>query len=301
MTSTNLAQSKVSASSAPPPQGEFVFSQSDFARIAALLRSETGIHLPASKENLVYTRLSRRLRTLGFTSFSHYCDFVSARGGEDERQQMCRLLTTNVTKFFREPHHFEHLKGHVLPDLLNAARAGRRVRFWSAACSSGEEPYSIALSVLSIMPDAAKHDIRILATDINSEVVEKGRQGIYSESDLVDVPSELRRRWFSPVSAGGSNQVQASEALRQLVAFKELNLIGPWPMKGSFDAIFCRNVAIYFDEKTSSQLWRQLAQQLSIDGHLYIGHSERILNASNIHLRPGGVTVYQKTGANFNA
>ena len=157
--------------------GEFAFTEADFRRISAMVHGDAGIHLPDAKATLVYSRLAKRLRALGLTSFKDYCALVSASEGVDERQKMLAALTTNVTRFFREPHHFEHLKEKVLPPLLDAARRGAKVRIWSAACSSGQEPFSIAMTILSLMPDAGERDIKILATDIDPNMVAEGRSG----------------------------------------------------------------------------------------------------------------------------
>ena len=169
------AASRRSEQSETLVQGEFAFTGEDFARVAALLREDSGIHLPDSKATLVYSRLAKRLRALGLESFADYCKLVSSDAGVDERRSMLAALTTNVTRFFREPHHFDHLRDHTLPPLLEEARAGGRVRFWSAGCSSGEEPYSMALTLLSAMPEIGELDVRILATDIDPNVVARMR------------------------------------------------------------------------------------------------------------------------------
>jgi chemotaxis protein methyltransferase CheR len=271
---------------------DFAFTNDDFGRIAALLQRQSGIHLQTSKAALVYSRLAKRLRALGLESFNEYCKLVAADA--DERMNMLAALTTNVTRFFREPHHFEHLKTRVLPPLLDAARKGAAVRLWSAGCSSGQEPYSIALTVLSLMPDAASHDIKILATDIDPNMVAKGRKGVYSPAELREAPVELKRRWFEAAAGEERGNLRANEALRALVSFRELNLIGHWPMRGPFHAIFCRNVVIYFDESTQSQLWSRIAPLLSRDGCLYIGHSERVSGPALGALDSIDITTYRK-------
>jgi chemotaxis protein methyltransferase CheR len=281
--------------------GEFLLTQQDFRQIAAMIHADAGIHLPQSKAALVYSRLGKRLRALGMASFRDYCELVAASGGLDERQKMLAALTTNVTRFFREPHHFEHLAEKVLPPLIEAARRGGRLRLWSAACSSGEEPYSIALTLLSLMPDAGNYDIRVLATDIDPDVIEKGKRGIYSEADLAAVPAKMRAQWFVPARGGGGREAEAlvhsvSPQLRSLVTFRELNLFGAWPMKGSFHAIFCRNAAIYFEAQAQEQLWNRLAPKLAQGGVLYIGHSERITGAVAKLLDSDGVTTYRSRG-----
>ncbi len=272
--------------------GEFAFTAEDFRKIAAMLHGDAGIALPESKATLVYSRLAKRLRALGLASFRDYCALVADAANIDERQRMLAALTTNVTRFFREPHHFDHLRDKVLPPLLDAARRGGKVRLWSAACSSGQEPYSMAMTVLGLMPEAANYDIRILATDIDPNVVAEGHAGVYSENLLAGIPPEFRRR-FTSAAPGSPGSYRMAEELRALVSFRELNLIGDWPMKGRFDAIFCRNVVIYFGEDTQSQVWRRFTPLMSQGSFLYIGHSERVSGPAASVLHPEGITTYR--------
>jgi chemotaxis protein methyltransferase CheR len=256
---------------------EFAFTAEDFRQIADLVHSSTGIILAEYKSAMVYSRLAKRLRALGLESFREYCRLVLDNRGLDERQKMLAALTTNMTSFFREPHHFDHLKQTVLPPLLEAARRGGRVRIWSAACSSGEEPYSIALTILSLLPDAPSLDVKVLATDINPSMIEKGRDGVYPEKALASVAADLKKRWFAPAaSVDGEPCLTATEPLRSLVVFRELNLIGEWPMRGLFQAIFCRNVVIYFEEATRDKILERFVPKLVPGGWLYMGHSERL-------------------------
>ena len=273
--------------------GEFAFTEGDFRKIAAMVHGDAGIALPDTKATLVYSRLAKRLRALGLSSFKDYCALVAGKDGLDERQKMLAALTTNVTRFFREPHHFEDLAGKVLPPLLQRARSGGRVRIWSAACSSGQEPYSAAMTLLSLMPNAGDFDIKILATDIDPNMVVDGRNGVYSENLLAGVSAEHRRRWTTTDASGA---VRMADELRALVTFNELNLIGDWPMKGRFDVIFCRNVAIYFEDDTQARLWSRFAPLLQPGGTLYIGHSERVAGPAAALLTPDGVTTYRKIG-----
>jgi chemotaxis protein methyltransferase CheR len=275
-------------------EGEFLFTEGDFKTIAAMVHGDAGIALHETKATLVYSRLAKRLRALGLESFRDYCGLVAGAEGVDERQRMLAALTTNVTRFFREPHHFDHLRTKVLPPLLNAARAGGKVRLWSAACSSGQEPYSAAMAILATAPDAANLDIRILATDIDPNMVAEARQGAYAPTLLTGIPEEYRRRWTAP-SAHRPGSVQIAEEARALITFNELNLIGDWPMKGKFDAIFCRNVAIYFDDDTQARLWSRFAPLLKVGGHLYIGHSERVAGPAAAVFEPDGITTYRLT------
>ncbi len=271
-----------------------VLRAQDFSQIAAILHADTGIHLPETKSSLVYSRLAKRLRALGLKSFREYCALVSASEGADERQQMIAALTTNVTRFFREPHHFEHLKTVMLPPLLATARRKGRVRIWSAGCSSGQEPYSIALTILSLLPDAAALDVRVLATDIDPNMIAAGRAGVYDDEALSAVPIDMRKRWFARLSDdGGAKKWGVNDELRQLVAFRELNLMGSWPMRGPFHAIFCRNVVIYFDLETQSRIWSRFTPLIGPGGFLYIGHSERLTGPAFSAFASEGVTTYR--------
>ena len=277
--------------------GEFVFTQEDFRRIASMLHGDAGIALPQSKATLAYSRLAKRLRALGLESFKAYCDLVASAAGLDERQRMLAALTTNVTRFFREPHHFDHLRDQVLPGLLAKARGGGKARLWSSACSSGQEAFSAAMTILDAAPDAGALDIKILASDIDPNMVEAGRRAVYSGQAAADAPPGLRQRWLKPLGPG-SNEVRVADEARALVAFRELNLIGDWPMKGRFDVIFCRNVVIYFEEETQARIWSRFAPLLNPGGVLYIGHSERISGPAAGQFRPDGVTTYRlQTGS----
>lgn len=278
---------------------ELRLTSGDFRKIAAMVHADAGIYLAESKLALVHARLAKRLRALGLESFQDYCALVATSEGLDERQKMLAALTTNVTRFYREPHHFEHLETHVLPPLLDAARRGGRVRIWSAACSNGQEPYSIALTVLNLMPDAGHYDVKILATDIDTNMIGEGQRGIYTEATIRPVPAELRARWFVPVRNGdlardhADRLFRVDDKLRGLVGFRELNLMGRWPMKGRFQAIFCRNVAIYFEQETQRSLWDRLAPLLAPGGILYLGHSERLAGPAADRFESVGITTYK--------
>lgn len=277
-------------------EGEFIFTAEDFRQIAAILHSYSGIALSEGKAALVYSRLAKRLRVLGLGSFRDYCALVQGVDGVDERQAMTAALTTNVTRFFREPHHFDHLRDRVMPALAARALAGGRVRLWSAACSNGQEPYSMAITVLSALPSAADLDVRILATDIDPNMVAEGHAGLYREEALEPVPPMQRQRWFQKVGNAGQPCWSVADDLRRLVAFRELNLIGDWPMKGRFDVIFCRNVVIYFDEPTQERVWSRFLPCMAPDAALYIGHSERVTGPAATDLKTDGLTTYRLGG-----
>ncbi|CAN5264478.1 protein-glutamate O-methyltransferase CheR [soil metagenome] len=275
-------------------EGEFVFTAEDFRHIAQILHSHAGIALNEGKAALVYSRLAKRLRTLGLRSFRDYCALVQGVDGVDERQAMTAALTTNVTRFFREPHHFDHLRDQVMPMLAERARKGGRVRLWSAACSNGQEPYSMAMTVLSVLPEAADLDVRILATDIDPNMVAEGAIGVYSEEALEPAPPVLRHRFFDKeVGPHGQILLSANATLRDLVSFRELNLIGDWPMRGKFDVIFCRNVVIYFDDVTQERVWKRFIPLMSPGATLYIGHSERVSGPAVQQLQTSGLTTYR--------
>lgn len=272
--------------------GEYPMSQKDFERIASILHEDSGIHLTEGKTALVYSRLSKRLRLLGLENFRDYCDLISGSEGAGERAAMLTALTTNVTAFFREPHHFTHLSDYLKASLADQVRAGGRLRIWSAGCSSGEEPYSIAATVLSVIPDAARLDVKILATDIDRLVLARGRAGTYPMQGVEQIPQSYRNNLYTKAANGDAT---FSEAVRGLIAFNHLNLMAPsWPMKGAFDVIFCRNVAIYFEEAAQQKLWRRFADKLTPSGRLYIGHSERLQDPA---FTSDGLTVYKRKEA----
>ena len=280
----------------PLAAGEFGFDRTDFAFIANTLYEDAGISLPASKANLVYSRLAKRLRALGLENFRDYCALVGSEDGRDERAQMVAALTTNVTRFFREPHHFQHLRSKLIEPMAKELRDGRRLRIWSAGCSSGQEPYSIALSILSVLPDARAYDARILATDINPLVLETGRKATYPAEEAASLPADLRRSWMEST---GTGTLRFDEAPRGLITFRQLNLIGSWPMKGPFDAVFCRNVVIYFDEKTQMRLLNRMLPLIRPGGYLYLGHSERVIGPAETLFKIDGTTVYRKIGGSL--
>ena len=274
----------------PAGDGEFPFTTADFRAIADLLYAASGIHLADAKATLVYSRIAKRVRKLGLDSFRAYCDLLRSDPDHPEHAAMLSALTTNVTRFFREPHHFDHMARDLLPPLIAKARAGGRVRLWSAGCSAGHEPYSMAMTLLDAFPDAAKFDVRILATDIDPLVVEHARRGLYNDGDVEPIAAPLRSKFMNRAGSGW----QVTPALAELLSFGSLNLMEDWPMRGKFDAIFCRNVAIYFDEPTQTRLFTRFAERLTPDGRLYIGHSERSLIPQ---LTSAGLTIYRLKGA----
>ncbi len=274
-------------------EGEIPLSDREFARVKARVYAEAGISLSDAKRTLVVSRLSKLVRTLGQSSFDAYLDYLERSGSCRDLQDFVNALTTNLTRFFREDHHFDHLVGHVGELVARRARKGPdgrpRLRIWSAGCSTGQEPYTIALCLLDALPELKRWDFRILATDIDTNVLAKAAQGVYPESELNGLSRE-RQRLFE---RGDPGTIRVPAAARSLVAFKPLNLMAPaWPMRGPFDAIFCRNVAIYFDRPTQGLLFSRLGQMLVPGGFLYIGHSEN-LGAGGEGFRVAGKTIYQ--------
>lgn len=267
--------------------GEVPLTEEDFTAIAAMVRQASGIVLGANKRDLVYSRLRRRLRALRLSSFAEYRTKLEGDGGPAERVRMINAVTTNLTGFFRENHHFDHLARQVLSAL---PRQGRRLRIWSAGCSSGEEPYSLALTMLGAMPDLASWDARILATDIDTDMVATAAAGRYAADRLAPVPADLRGEHLLRQADGS---VEMGPKAKALITFKPLNLLGPWPMRGPFDVIFCRNVVIYFDKPTQRELFDRYAEMLVPGGHLYVGHSESLFRVSE-RFQHLGRTIYRK-------
>ncbi len=268
-------------------QGEISLSEREFSRIKQRIYGVAGISLSDAKRTLVISRLSKIVRSLGLPSFDAYVDFLERGATAKDSQDFVNALTTNLTRFYREDHHFEHLRSYVA-DLMAARPRGTRLRIWSAGCSTGQEPYTIAMDLLAAFPDLKRWDFKVLATDIDTAVLARAAQGVYPESELGGLSPERARLLEKP----GGGMIRVPDAARELVAFKPLNLIGPWPMKGPFDAIFCRNVAIYFDKPTQGDVFGRFSSLLAPEGFLYIGHSEN-LGSGGEGFRLVGKTIYQ--------
>jgi chemotaxis protein methyltransferase CheR len=266
------------------------FSDADFRTISELAMRDFGLHLTPAKRDLVYSRLLKRLRALGFDQFGDYCALLTSPEGGAERTAMLSALTTSVTHFFREEHHFKLLRDVAFGPLIKMARAGGRVRIWSAGCSAGQEPYSLAFTLLSLCPEVARLNLRILATDVDAQILAKAEAGIYPEEELRAIPDAMRKY----IEPGGGAHFRIGSAPRRLITFGALNLIENWPISGPFQVIFCRNVAIYFDKPTQARLWARFGGLLSPNGHLCIGHSERVAGPAEQMFRAVGVTAYQR-------
>jgi chemotaxis protein methyltransferase CheR len=271
---------------------EFEFSEEDFQALRRLVKQHTGINLTDQKRELVYGRLARRLRALDLQSFREYRELVASDGGT-ELVNLCNAITTNLTAFFREPHHFEYLATHVLHPLLSNPPPNRRVRIWSAGCSTGEEPYSLAMTVLEAVPEIARWDIRILATDLDSDVLDRGRRGRYSGERLRALAPARRERFFREVREEKETAYEIRPEVARLVSFKHLNLMHAFPMKGPFDAIFCRNTVIYFDKDTQRDLFARMTHLQRPGDLLFLGHSETLFKVSGAHTLVGR-TIYRR-------
>ena len=268
---------------------EFPLSEREFARIRERVYEVAGISLSDAKRTLVVARLSKVVRTLRLATFDSYLDYLEKQGTADDAQEFVNALTTNLTRFWREEHHFEHLIGYV-GELMKsrAAQSNKKLRIWSAGCSTGQEPYTIALSLLAALPELKRWDFKILATDIDTSVIAKAASATYPDSELNGLSAE-RSRLFEKL---GDGRIRVPAAVASLISFKQLNLMTQWPMKGPFDAVFCRNVAIYFDKPTQAEVFGRLGAILAPGGFLYIGHSEN-LGAGGGGFKLVGKTIYQ--------
>lgn len=271
----------------------------EFEFIRHVIAENAGIVLGPNKRQLVQGRLARRLRELHLPSYESYCDHVR-NSGPEELVGLINALTTNVTSFFRENHHFEALAKYMLPEALERNRQSRRIRIWSAGCSSGEEAYCIAMVAREALPTGQKWDLKILATDIDSDVVATAQRGIYPTDRLASVSDERLRRHFRKGVGEHVGSAKLHPDIAQLVSFRTLNLMHSWPMSGQFDIVFCRNVMIYFDQATRERLVSRFGDIVVPDGYLCLGHSESIHGVGG-PFRLVGKTIYRRVGAPTNA
>ena len=258
-----------------------------FARVATWLHAHAGIHMCAGKEGLVRSRLTRRLRALNIADFSSYLAYVEQETDGAEFAAMVDVLTTNKTSFLREAAHFDFVRDVIFPS------AESPIRLWSAGCATGEEAYTLAMLAHESLPVSAARAVRILATDINRRVLAVAKAGAYAAASLRDIPDVWRTRYWRPSTDGARAYYDAAPTIRDVVQFARLNLMDAWPMHGPFDAIFCRNVMIYFDKATQQQLIGRFHAMLTPGGHLFVGHSESLTGVSHgfRYVQPA---VYQK-------
>lgn len=277
-------------------QGFEQITDDEFDAFRRLIYDIAGIHLHDGKRSLVTARLSKRLRALALPTFLDYYELLLQNDDQGhELQQMINCITTNKTDFFREPHHFDFLRDVALPELCDKLRRGqpRRLRIWSSACSLGHEPYSLAISLLEHLKGAAGWDVRILASDIDTHVLEHAARGIYSADDIAHLPKATKERYFLKGVGEWSNQVRIKPMVQKLITFRQINLNAtPWPINTQFDIVFCRNVIIYFDQATQLRLFDRLHDIIRHDGYLMLGHSENLPWSVKGYKSLGG-TIYR--------
>ena len=272
-----------------PPLGD-----AEFRFISGFVGRHCGIVLGAQKRQLVQGRLARRLRELGLADWRAYCARLEQQP-DAEIDALVSAISTNVTAFFREQHHFEFLRDEVLPALL--VRPGApRLRLWSAGCATGEEPYTLAMVLAEVLERHGKPvDARILATDLSPQALTTAQHGVYRADHVAGIDPARRKRWFEAGSGARTGDLAVRPELRELIAFRRLNLLDDWPMQGRFDAIFCRNVVIYFDKPTKVRLFSRFADQMTGKGHLFLGHSESMFGLSEAFALVGR-TIYRREG-----
>ena len=271
---------------------DFVLTDGQFNRIRELVRQHTGISLSEAKRQLVYGRLARRLRALKIEGFGEYIELLE-RGVATELEEFTNAITTNLTSFFREPHHFEYLASDVLPKIVAKDSGVRRARIWCCAASTGEEPYSIAMVLREAQELLIGYDMKLLATDLDSAVLATGAAGIYNADRLKTVSSARVSRFFRKGGGEHTGKFRATDELRNLITFKQLNLMHEWPMRGPFDVIFCRNVIIYFDKETQRVLFERMAALQRPGDMLFLGHSESLYRVSDKYELVGR-TIYRR-------
>jgi chemotaxis protein methyltransferase CheR len=275
---------------------ELSLSDGLFRKFSDMVYEHCGINLHDGKKALLQARLNKRLRVTEVTSYEDYYRYLTNPHNDGELTQFLDCISTNLTYFFRESQHFDFLKQRLLPELIELKRKARtnRIRIWSAGCSTGEEPYSLAMYIASQMEDLPKWDLRILATDISTRVLAVASRGIYSRSKIAGIPESIRRSYFQPCCPDKDcSDFQIVSPIRSLTTFRRLNLKDPYPFKGPFDFIFCRNVMIYFDKQTQEALIQRMASYLVSGGYLFVGHAESLtgLNHPLSYVRPA---VYRK-------
>jgi len=275
-----------------PIEQEFYFSNEHFQKISNIVTAHSGIVLTDAKQNMVYSRLVRRLRKTGISTFDEYCKLLDDPS-HIEFTHFVNAITTNLTSFFRENHHFEMLTDQILPALINKKKEDKKIRIWSAGCSTGMETYSIAIVIKEFLEKHPDWDVKILATDLDTNVIDIAAQGIYELDKITGVSEQRFNTWFRQGSGEFSDKVKISKHLKSMISFKQFNLLQPFPFSGPMDIIFCRNVVIYFDKQMQKQLFDKFANIHNKAGYLFIGHAESLYNVTNRYKLLNN-TVYQK-------
>ncbi len=273
-------------------------SDADFARLRSLIYAQSGINLSADKKTMLELRIKRRLRSLELSSFAQYCEYLFGHHGQrDEIVHLIDVVTTNKTDFFREPAHFDYLVRKAIPDLMTRNESGRELLIWSAGCSTGEEPYTLAIFLSEYATTHAGFRFRLLATDISHTVLAKARLGVFSAEAVLPVPAEIRRKYFLRSRDAASHRARVVPELRKLVDFRRLNFKdADFGLTEKADVIFCRNVIIYFDRATQEHILQKLARHLVPQGYFFVGHAEA-LHDMDLPLEPVAPAAYRKADA----
>ena len=271
---------------------EFKFTMQDFNFLRKLSNEHSGIVVSDDKYDMFYSRLSRRVRKLGLSSFKEYCEVINMDQEGEEIIELINSITTNLTAFFRENHHFDYLATTVIPEIL-ANNSDKKIRIWSAGCSTGEEPYSISITLLESIPNLNSYRPTILATDIDSNVLSHAALGVYALDRITGLPDKRIKQWFQKGKGNQSGMVRLKPEVRDLIKYGQLNLMQNWSLDDPQDVIFCRNVIIYFDKSSKIRLIDKFADNLKDDGHLFIGHSESLFKLTD-RFELIGQTIYRK-------
>lgn len=271
---------------------EFAYTREDFDFLRRFSNLHTGIVVSDDKFDMFYSRLVRRVRKLGLSDFSAYCDYLDSGEDGSETTELINAVTTNLTAFFREQHHFDYLRGQAIPERMRAAGTGRDISVWSAGCSTGEEPYSLAMTLGEMGERLHGWNVSITATDIDSNVLAAAARGVYRADRVEGLPKERLHRWFLKGSGRQQGHVRVKPELKKRIRFDLLNLMKPWRQE-PMDAVFCRNVIIYFDKESKKQLVDRFADVIKPGGFLFIGHSESLFNVTS-RFELIGKTIYRR-------
>lgn len=267
-------------------------NEDDFAYIQWLISSHTGIRLADTKRDMVNSRLSKRIRVLNLNSVNDYCNYLR-RNKDTEILNLVNAITTNQTSFFREAHHFDYINNIIFPELLIRNETERRIKIWSAGCSTGEEAYTLGILANDFQVVNPGWSIQILATDIDTEVLEHAKKGVYYIDSIKNIPKVIVKRYFLRGKNNKKDQIMVKDVLKDVIQFRKLNLIDEWPIRHKFDIIFCRNVLIYLGKEKRNQTLKKFFDLLSNSGHLFLGHSESLHNLTD-SFKLVGNSIYKK-------
>ena len=273
---------------------EFEFTRKDFDFLRTISNQRTGIVVSDDKYDMFYSRLSRRVRRLGLKSFKDYCDLIREDQDGEETVELVNSITTNLTAFFRENHHFEYLAKSVIPELKTKNNTERKISIWSAGCSTGEEPYSLSMTLSDCLSSMPGWTVDILATDIDSNVLQRAASAVYPLERVRDISKPTLKKWFYKGKGSRSGMVKLKQEIRNQIKFGQLNLMQNWSVDNQKDVIFCRNVIIYFDKESKIKLIDRFADYLKPGGYLFIGHSESLYKLTD-RFELIGQTIYRKT------